>query len=52
MDGVILQSNQIKHAAMLDLFAKWPQYINSELAAEELPFEVHLARFVPVNSIL
>jgi beta-phosphoglucomutase-like phosphatase (HAD superfamily) len=28
MDGVILQSNHIKHAAMLDLFAKWPQYIN------------------------
>jgi hypothetical protein len=24
----------------------------SELAAEELPFEVHRARFVPVNSIL
>jgi beta-phosphoglucomutase-like phosphatase (HAD superfamily) len=27
MDGVILQSNHIKHAAMLDLFAAWPQYI-------------------------
>jgi len=27
MDGVILQSNGLKHAAMLDLFAEWPQYI-------------------------
>jgi beta-phosphoglucomutase len=27
MDGVILQSNHVKHAAMLDLFAEWPQHI-------------------------
>lgn len=28
MDGVILQSNYVKHAAMLDLFAEWPQHIS------------------------
>ncbi len=28
MDGVILQSNYIKHAAMLDLFAEWPRHID------------------------
>ena len=27
MNGVIVQSNNLKHAAMLDLFAEWPQHI-------------------------
>jgi beta-phosphoglucomutase-like phosphatase (HAD superfamily) len=27
MNGVILQSNHIKHAAMLELFTQWPQYV-------------------------
>jgi beta-phosphoglucomutase-like phosphatase (HAD superfamily) len=29
MDGVIVQSNGVKHAAMLGLFAEWPQHVVS-----------------------